>query len=163
MDSASGLGLFGGTLYKNMFTDKELLDLCRILNGRSKTITEHGCWINGNAEAYPKFMFKGVNKKVAVFAAVAYLGLVLDEDYHIPKGIEVCHKCLSKNCWNPDHLYIGSHSSNRKDVQYDRIIKCLENEHEIKRHGSGSLYCNTCAIDTEMRRRLKLRKYLKLA
>lgn len=146
-----------------MFNSIQLLELCRILNAREKHINENGCWLSGNETYYPQMQFYGITKKLSVFAAVAFLGLALDENDHVPKGIEVCHKCPNKNCWNPEHVYVGTHGTNRKDVQYDRIIRCVEKEHEIKRHKHGSLYCDTCAINTEMKRRLKLRKYLKLA
>ncbi len=34
----------------------------------------------------------------------------------IPKGKLICHKCNNKKCTNPKHLYVGTHTSNRKDL-----------------------------------------------
>lgn len=34
----------------------------------------------------------------------------------IPQNMEVCHRCDVKRCCNPDHLFLGTHSDNIKDM-----------------------------------------------
>lgn len=33
----------------------------------------------------------------------------------IPKGMLACHSCDNRSCCNPEHLFIGSYSDNRRD------------------------------------------------
>lgn len=81
------------------------------------------CWrwlgsIFGNG--YGKIKYKGKNRHVNRVSAHIYFGLPLDSDRL------VLHKnfiCKYKDCWNPEHLYIGSHLDNMRDYVESNKVK----------------------------------------
>jgi len=84
-------------------------------------VNENGCWIctshAPNSEGYPRI---GINKKRI------YLSRYMYEKYkgEFPKGYDMCHKCDTPMCINPDHLFPGTRKDNVNDcIQKDRNIK----------------------------------------
>jgi hypothetical protein len=62
---------------------------------------------------YASIWYLGKMQRVNRLSAHLYLGLDLEDESQL-----ACHKddlCSNRRCWNPDHLYVGSHSDNRLD------------------------------------------------
>ena len=70
-----------------------------------------GCWIwmGFTHKGYGKIGVEGKNKRVHRVMWELTNG-------PIPKGIFVLHKCDITECANPDHLFLGTHTDNMKDM-----------------------------------------------
>src|SRR5918911_454862 len=74
-----------------------------------------GCWLFtgrlGNA-GYGVISYNNIMQCVHRLSAHLFLDLPLDSPLY------VLHKqqCPNRNCWNPEHLYIGTHIDNMRDM-----------------------------------------------
>lgn len=58
---------------------------------------------------YGQFSYKKRNRPAHVWSYIAFKGPV-------PDGLEVCHECDVRDCCNPTHLWLGTHSQNMLDA-----------------------------------------------
>jgi hypothetical protein len=83
---------------------------------QQRVITSSGCWrYTGNIlpNGYGQIMFNYKNFLVHRISAHINLGLDLSNHRQL-----ACHKddiCKHRDCFNPDHLYLGSYPSNVQD------------------------------------------------
>ena len=81
------------------------------LNSKRTIDLERGCWIwtgRTNSEGYGRMRFKG---KLMLTHRLAYQDFVGP----IPEGKYVLHRCDTRPCFNPDHLFIGTQVDNMQD------------------------------------------------
>lgn len=73
------------------------------------------CWMWTGAKYYPPrqyglFMLNGASIKACKFI------LELTMKKPIPKGLLILHDCDNATCVNPDHLHLGTHKENMRDM-----------------------------------------------
>ena len=130
---------------------------------KNKTVEEDGHWLftgtrikQGRGPGMIRFNDKMM--LVHRISAAYYLGFNLsDEIFQINHKIE----CRHKNCWNPDHLYIGTESENKTDRfhkdeehignQYTHATHCKHGheftEENTYQYGEGQRRCRQCYKD----------------
>lgn len=71
------------------------------------------CWLwcgNLSRDGYGTISLNGgVTRRVHRVSAHLFFGVPLDDERL------VLHTCDVRNCWNPDHLYMGCHADNMRD------------------------------------------------
>jgi hypothetical protein len=78
----------------------------------SKVIQGPECWTwrgSVSETGYGSFQYR--NRKMGAHRA-AYLMHVGE----IPTGMIVCHRCDNPSCVRPDHLFVGTHKDNTRDM-----------------------------------------------
>ena len=85
---------------------------------RVDTSNRDGCWewrgaivklADGRVGAYGHLWAGGKHVKAHRFAWTL-------ENGNIPPGMHVCHRCDNPTCVRPDHLFLGTHTDNMRDM-----------------------------------------------
>lgn len=123
----------------------------------SNTIIDEitGCWLfqgSINKKGYGHIRFNARVMEVHRVSAHLFLGLIFGSGEHALHKLE----CPNKNCWNPDHLYVGTNDENIRDRQLlghtinNDMFKthCIWNHEFTKENtfidANGKRNCRTC-------------------
>ena len=85
----------------------------------SKVNKTDDCWLwtgKINATNYGQILSNGKYIKVHRYSWVLHYGEIPEIDGSDIRGTCVLHKCDTPACVNPDHLFIGTHSDNMRDM-----------------------------------------------
>ena len=78
----------------------------------SKVDKTKNCWEWTGRYHKQGYGFMDINKKGELTHRISW---VINRG-KIPKGICVLHKCDNPKCVNPDHLFLGTHTDNMRDM-----------------------------------------------
>lgn len=80
----------------------------------------------------------------------------------IPSGLDVCHKCDVPNCYNVEHLFIGTRKDNMQDAKAKGRLNSWNSKKTICPRGhpyshlhKGRRYCRICLSDHQRRYRAR--------
>ena len=146
----------------NWTLEQQLLD--------SRTIETNGCWLwrNKSNRGYGKLTYHYKTLDVHRAAAHVYLGLALNKCDR--KTNMVLHKCDNKNCFNPNHLYLGTQSDNIKDSVIAKTHVSSRKTHCPKGHPynlkntgfyKSSRFCKVCKQSEEVKEYFRNRYLLR--
>lgn len=126
--------------------------IARLLHNNSIK-EENGCWLyqgsqNDAGNRHCKIFFEG--RKVYIHR----LSAKIHWNFDLNSSMLILHKtnCPNANCWNPEHLYEGTHSDNTIDMvktgshnsQTNTKVLC-NNGHLLDGvRSNGKRYCKTC-------------------
>jgi hypothetical protein len=114
-----------------------------------KIVTSEECWIKEKSSSYPTIT---INNQVYILSRlVAHLWHNLD--LNDPRQL-ACHRCDNKPCFNPEHIYSGTFSSNLNDAVDSRAHGQTKRTHcklghlldgiKVRSNGNSERYCKKC-------------------
>lgn len=131
----------------------------RILDCNVNISSETGCWLyTGNIDpviGYGRVQINGKRYHTHRLSAYLYLNLDLENNKEF-----ACHKCENRDCFNPEHLYVGDNKSNQDDVagNFCKYGHEFTEENTMYRHRkNGHMFrnCRICHNERTKRSRAK--------
>lgn len=130
----------------NYITLTEVNKAVLISRLQKQTIYKDNCWLFIGSKAPRGYRCIQIeNRRYLVHRLSAAIFLNLD----LNSALQANHKleCVNKNCWNPDHLYVGTQADNMNDLRklISKEIRFCKRGHIIASVGAkNKRYCREC-------------------
>jgi len=137
----------------------------------SKVVTDRGCWLLVNSNRGGTTWVS--NRNILIHRIVAYLWHGGFDLFNCSK-VEICHKCENDSnhkfniCFNPDHIYVGTKSTNMYDSVKNKTHTQSRKTHcskghlfdaVLKRHGKiVGRKCRICMKKSTEKHRKRFQK-----
>jgi hypothetical protein len=118
----------------------------------------HWLWMGSvHKKGYGQIYFGGKTERIHRVSAYLFLDFDLNNEKYQVNHIVGCHQ---KNCWNPEHLYVGTAADNTNDIRkeggFEPKAHCKYG-HELTEdniyYGSkGERNCKTCTKERSLKR-----------
>ena len=87
---------------------------------------ETECWIyqgSLTSRGYGRIRYREEEHQCHIVSFHIFKGFNIESQRLL--GLDVCHKCHNRACWNPDHLFLGTKKDKGMDNLISSIIKSL--------------------------------------
>ena len=120
------------------------------------------CWLWGASLftcGYGRFFLKGKREYAHRIAWVIANG-------NIPEALNVLHKCDNPRCVNPNHLFLGTHNDNMKDMAAKgrgngpKRVTCWRGHSDWIYGTDGNRDCRICKAERDKRYHSKVKANL---
>lgn len=124
---------------------------------RRTIVDSNGCWLRKGWPANIKPTMSYMGKNWWLSRLILYL-----TDSSFDRAKQANHKCKNECCFNPEHLYCGTQSQNRRDSvvagtwknQHSKRTHCPKCGGDYKYRKDGVRYCHPCSMEAQRIRRL---------
>jgi hypothetical protein len=93
-------------------------------------VTESGCWLWLGSTNNKGYGYSGIRGLPALAHRATFQVFV----GAIPPGMNVCHKCDTPTCVNPDHLFLGTQRDNVHDCRNKKRMRGQSQTHCKRGH-----------------------------
>ena len=107
-----------------MATPRNVLE--RLIRSAPGDHTDDNCWVTELANHAP-YGHCRIRLDDQSYMGVHRLAWEAYNAEPIPEGLLVLHKCDNPRCFNPAHLFLGTHADNNQD-------SCRKNRHRWRNH-----------------------------
>ena|SRR6266404_2037961 len=107
------------------------------------------CWRSSASSNIKGYATIGIEGKTY---RVHRLSMYVFKDFDLNSDFLICHKieCQYPDCWNPDHLYVGTHENNMSDIikkNYENPKPFFKCGHKKEQSNIYSYYSNGCRVE----------------
>jgi len=88
-------------------------------------INEKGCWLWQGAKVHQGYGIMSYRNKAWRTHRLSYY---LHNNRHDPGSLLVCHRCDTRECCNPEHLWLGTWQDNMRDAAAKAVWPAMQSD-----------------------------------